>query len=249
MERDRRSAPAIESFSLPSGRTPVKRVLRSPRLRLGLAIAVLGAGTLAAGTAGGASIGEVRSWVEAGGPGAPLVFLVLYTVLTVLLFPAALLTGAGGALFGVAAGTALSVAGATAGATAAFLIGRRLGRGTVERAAGPRIRALNARLGRSGFTAVLYLRLVPVVPFNVLNYVSGATAVSARDYVLGTALGIVPGAFAYAALGGSLDDPWSLEFVAAASLALALAVGGALEARRRGRREPCVAVGTPRADA
>ena len=56
--------------------------------------------------------------------------------------------------------------------------------------------------------------------------------------MLGTALGIVPGAFAYAALGGSLDDPWSLEFMAAAGLAAALAVGGALEARRRGRREP-----------
>ncbi len=158
-------------------------------------------------------------------------------VLTVLFFPGSVLTGVGGALFGVALGTVLSVVGATAGATAAFFIGRRLGRGTLERAVGRRARAVDAWLGQRGFTAVLYLRLFPVVPFNVLNYASGVTAVSARDYVLGTAVGIIPGAFAYAALGGSLDDPWSPEFLAALGLALALAVVGALEARRRGRAD------------
>lgn len=213
------------------------RVLGSARLRLGLAIALLGGGAVLAASAGGPSVGEVKSWVESGGPGAPVVFVLLYVGLTVLLFPAAVLTGAGGALFGVAVGTGLSVVGGTAGATAAFLIGRRLGRSTVERAAGRRVRALDEWLGRRGLTAVLYLRLFPVVPFNVLNYASGVTAVSARDYVLGTAIGIVPGAFAYAALGGSLDDPWSLEFLGAVSLALALAVVGALEARRRRRAE------------
>ncbi len=213
------------------------RALWSARLRLGLVVALLGAAALVGASAGGPSVGEVKSWIESGGPGAPVVFVVLYVVLTVLLFPAAVLTGAGGALFGVAVGTCLSVIGGTAGATAAFLIGRRLGRGTVERAAGRRVRALDAWLGRRGLTTVLYLRLFPVVPFNVLNYASGATAISARDYVLGTAVGIIPGAFAYAALGGSLDDPWSLEFVGAVSLALALAVIGALEARRRRRAE------------
>jgi uncharacterized membrane protein YdjX (TVP38/TMEM64 family) len=215
----------------------MKRVLRSARLRLGLAIALLGGGALLAAAAGGPSVSEVRSWVESGGPGAPVVFVLLYVVLTVLFFPGAVLTGAGGALFGVAAGTGLSVVGGTAGATTAFLIGRRLGRGTVERAAGRRVRALDAWLGRRGLTTVLYLRLFPVVPFNVLNYASGATAISARDYVLGTAVGIIPGAFAYAALGGSLEDPWSPEFLGAVGLALALAVMGALEARRRRRAE------------
>ena len=128
--------------------------------------------------------------------------------------------------------------GATAGATAAFVIGRRLGRQTLEKAAGSRVRAVDAWLGRSGFTAVLYLRLVPIVPFNALNYLSGVTAVSARDYVLGTALGIIPGAFAIAAVGSTLDRPGSPAFFAAAGLAVALAVIGVLEARRRRRSMP-----------
>lgn len=53
---------------------------------------------------------------------------------------------------------------------------------------------------------------MPIVPFNVLNYVAGVSALSLRDYVLATAVGILPGAFAYVALGGSLDDPGSPQF-------------------------------------
>ncbi len=95
-------------------------------------------------------------------------------MLTVLFFPGSVLTGVGGALFGVALGTVLSVVGATAGATAAFFIGRRLGRGTLERAVGRRARAVDAWLGQRGFTAVLYLRLFPIVPFNAMNYAAGS---------------------------------------------------------------------------
>lgn len=180
----------------------------------------------------------LKSWVEAGGLAAPLSFILLYVVLTVLFFPGSVLTGVGGALFGVALGTVLSVVGATAGATAAFFIGRRLGRGTLERAVGRRARAVDAWLGQRGFTAVLYLRLFPIVPFNAMNYAAGATAVSTRDYVVGTAFGIIPGAFAIAALGSSLDDPWSPEFLVAVGLAVALMVMGGFEARRRGRFLP-----------
>lgn len=216
----------------------MKRLVTAPRLRLGLFAALLTAATVAAIVVDVPSPADVKAWVESGGPAAPLLFLLLYLVLTVLFFPAGVLTAAGGALFGVVAGSLLSVIGATAGATAAFFIGRRLGRGTLERAAGRRVRAVDAWLGRRGFTAVLYLRLIPLVPFNALNYASGVTGVSARDYVFGTALGIIPGAFAYAALGSSLDDPWSPEFLAAVGLALALAAIGAFEARRRGRSAP-----------
>jgi MYXO-CTERM domain-containing protein len=216
----------------------MQRLLTSPTLRLALALALLVAGTLTAALAGGPSPSDVRAWVASGGVAGPLLFVLLYVALTVLLFPGALLTGAGGALFGVVLGTGLSVVGATAGATAAFLIGRRLGRRTLERAAGQRVRAVDAWLGRRGFTAVLYLRLVPIVPFNALNYAAGVSAVSTRDYVLGTALGIVPGAFAYAALGGSIDDPLSPEFLGAVALALALAVVGGVAARRRRRPAP-----------
>lgn len=151
----------------------MKRLLASPRLRLLLALAFLAAATVVATVADVPSAGEIRSWIDSSGLAAPLLFILLYLVLAVLFFPGSVLTAAGGALFGVAAGTVLSVIGATAGATAAFFIARRLGRQTLERAAGRRVRIVDAWLGRRGFTAVLYLRLFPIVPFNAMNYASG----------------------------------------------------------------------------
>ena len=80
--------------------------------------------------------------------------------------------------------------------------------------------------------------LFPIVPFNALNYAAGVTAVTRRDYVVGTAIGIVPGAFAYAALGGSIDDPTFPAFLGAVGLVVALAVAAPLVNRFLGRRGP-----------
>ena len=211
-------------------------LLSSPRLRLALFGAALVAASVAVILVGGPSGRSVARVVEQGGLAAPLVYVALYTVLTVLFFPGALITAAGGALFGPVLATALTVVGATLGATAAFAIGRRLGREQVERIAGPRTAAVDGWLERRGFLAVLYLRLLPLVPFNALNYAAGVTGVGRRDYVLATALGIVPGAFAYAALGGSIDDPLSPAFLGAVGLVVALAVAAPLADRLRRRR-------------
>lgn len=187
--------------------------------------------------------GDLEEIVNEAGVAGPLLFVALYAVLTVLLFPGAVMTAAGGVLFGVAVGTALAVVGATVGASAAFLVGRRLGRKQVEEIAGKRIGGLDRWLERRGLVAVLYVRLIPVIPFNALNYAAGVTGVRARDYVIGTAVGIVPGTFAYAALGGSLDDPLSPAFIGALVLVIVLAVGvpfvnRRLRARGKGAPEP-----------
>jgi uncharacterized membrane protein YdjX (TVP38/TMEM64 family) len=210
-------------------------VLASPRVRLAmLAAVVLGAGGALVAT-GGPSLEGVRDAVESAGPLGALAFVVGYAVLTVALVPGSALTLAGGVLFGPWLGTALVVVGATAGACGAFGVARRLGREGVEAVAGERIGRLDAMLGRQGFTAVLLVRLVPVVPFNVSNYAAGVTAVSFRDFALGTLVGIVPGSFAYAALGGSFDDPTSPLFLTAVGLVVVLALVGGVVSRRRAR--------------
>jgi uncharacterized membrane protein YdjX (TVP38/TMEM64 family) len=215
---------------------PIARLLRSPRLRLALlAVAVAGA-AIAVYALGGPSQAELQQVVDDAGPAAPVVFCLLYAGLTLLLFPGAIITAAGGTLFGVALGTALSVAGATLGATGAFLVGRRLGREQVEEIAGPRVGRIDRWLTRHGFLAVLYLRLVPVLPFNVLNYAVGVSGVRRWEYVVATALGIVPGAFAPSALGASLDDPTSTQFLVAVGLVVALAAGAPLVRRVLPRR-------------
>jgi uncharacterized membrane protein YdjX (TVP38/TMEM64 family) len=172
-------------------------------------------------------VAGLQELVASAGWAAPAVFVLAYAVGTVALVPGAPMTALAGVLFGPLVGTALVVVGATAGATAAFALSRWLGRARIQRFLGPRLTKADGWLERRGFAAMLGLRLVPLVPFSVLNYAAGLSRVPPRAYVAATALGIVPGSFAYASLGGTLDDPLSARFFGAVALVVALAVAGA----------------------
>ncbi len=142
---------------------------------------------------------------EAAGIFAPLIFIATYAVGTVFAFPGALLTLSGGLLFGTLVGTALVVIGATMGATLAFLLARYAGRGTVERfVSGRQLEKFDRMVSDSGLSAVLFTRFVPLLPFNLLNFAWGLTGVRLRDYVIGTAVGMLPGSFVYANLAGAV---------------------------------------------
>ncbi|MEA2350747.1 MAG: hypothetical protein QOG86_1688, partial [Thermoleophilaceae bacterium] len=86
---------------------------------------------------------------------------------------------------------------------------------------------------RRGFWAVLYVRLIPGVPFNTLNYAAGLSRLRARDMFAGTALGFAPRTFAYAALGGSISNLGAPEAKVALAVGGAMAVAGAVLARRQ----------------
>lgn len=229
-------------------RRRVARLLTSPAFRFGLLAAVVIGLFVAFFVLGGPNRQDVENLIESAGIAAPVLFVVLYVVASILVFPGAVLTAAGGLIFGTWWGTLLSVIGASLGAAAAFEIGRWLGRDQVERISGERISRFDDWLGRRGFSAVLYVRLIPVFPYNLINYAAGVTGVRRRDYLVATAVGIVPGTFAYAALGGNLSDPTSPEFIAAVVLVVVLAVGGPLvnrALRRRGYGAPAPDEDTP----
>lgn len=177
---------------------------------------------------------RVRALVADTGWTAPGLFLLVYVAGTLLLVPGAVLTIAGGLLFGAAGGGLLTLVGATVGATLAFRVARWAGRGPVERLGGDRVATVDGWLADRGLLAVATLRLVPLVPFSLANYAAGLTGIRPRDHVVGTTLGIVPGTFAYAALGASVTDPASAQFLAAVGGLLLLAVLGVALSRRRG---------------
>jgi uncharacterized membrane protein YdjX (TVP38/TMEM64 family) len=145
-------------------------------------------------------IASVRGY----GPAAPVVFVVAYAVAVMALIPGSPMTLLGGAIFGFLPGALYSLAGATLGATAAFCIGRSLLRGPLESrlASRPRLAAIARAVSADGRRIVFLLRLSPVVPFNVLNYVLGLTTISVGDFVLAS-VGMVPGTMVYA-YGGKL---------------------------------------------
>lgn len=146
--------------------------------------------------------------VESVGPWGPVLLAGAYVVACVLFVPGSVLTLGAGFLFGVVRGTIAVSAGSVLGATAAFLIGRTLLRGWIEKrvAAYPRFEAIDRGVGKEGFKIVLLVRLSPVFPFNLLNYAFGLTNVRLWQYVLASWIGMLPGTLMYVYLGSALKS-------------------------------------------
>ena len=159
-------------------------------------------------------------------------FMAVYAALTLTPFPASALTIASGLLFGLAVGAAVVVFAATLGAWVAFLLARGLGRDGVSRIRWARIATIDAMLERRGLISVLLVRLVPLFPFMAVNYAAGLSAVRQRDYLLGTAVGIVPATVGYTALGAYGTSPLSWPFAAAVLAVVVVTLAAGYAARR-----------------
>lgn len=141
-------------------------------------------------------------WVESLGVLAPIVYMIIYNLGTMLFIPGSLLTIKGGCLFGVVWGSIYVIIAATVGAIGAFLIGRYLSRDWVcqQIENHPKFKAINQAVKKEGWKIVLLTRLSPLFPFNLINYAFGVTQVSLRDYVLGS-IGMVPATVVYVYIG------------------------------------------------
>ena len=142
-------------------------------------------------------------------------FMALYILQTALSLPgAAILSLAAGAIFGSLMGTLYAIIAATIGATLAFLVTRYLLRDTILEKFGPKLEGINRELEARGFNYLLFLRLVPLFPFFLINLAAGLTRLPLRTFVLGTLIGIIPGGFVYVNAGASLATINSLRDVA-----------------------------------
>jgi uncharacterized membrane protein YdjX (TVP38/TMEM64 family)/rhodanese-related sulfurtransferase len=135
------------------------------------------------------------------GPWAPVAFIASFAAATVLFLPGAVFGLAGGALFGPVWGAIWSLAGATLGAVLAFLVARYVASGWVARRARGRLKQLVDGVEAEGWRFVALTRLVPLVPFNLLNYALGLTRIRLVEYAIATAVCMAPGAAGYAWLG------------------------------------------------
>ena len=148
-------------------------------------------------------LGSLGDWVEGLGPWGPLAFGAIYVVAVVLLVPASALTIAAGAVFGPIVGTIIASIASNLGAALAFLVGRYLARGLVSRRlrGRPRFEAIDRAVGEGGWRVVALLRLSPLVPFNVQNYLYGLTRIGFWPCVLASGAAMLPGTFLYVYLG------------------------------------------------
>jgi len=163
----------------------------------------------------------VKSQVVEWGAWGPVVYMLLYAVGPSFLVPGAVMTIAGGLAFGTKWGSVYSLIGGDVGAVVAFAAGRFLGKSFVEKFVGERFKSMLHRIAKNGFQIILYLRMVPVIPYNALNLLAGASPITFHDYFWATMIGMIPGTILFAFLGDALWHPLSPKFF----LALLLIAG------------------------
>jgi uncharacterized membrane protein YdjX (TVP38/TMEM64 family) len=172
----------------------------------------------------GISVDGIQAYVASAGAFGPIVLGLMYIVAVVAVLPASPFSLLSGALFGPVLGTIVVIVSASIGATIAFFIARYVGRSFVDQFIsryGEKLKTYDKKLEDRGFMTVLVLRLLPIFPFNVLNYILGVTKVRPTHYILATLIGIIPGAFAFVYAGATATNP-SIQNIVIAGLILIL---------------------------
>jgi len=144
---------------------------------------------------------KLEALVTDAGAAAPFLFMIIYIIGTVFFLPGSVLTLLGGALFGPYWGTFYNLTAATIGAMLSFLVARYLASEWVAQKTGGRMKQLINGVESEGWRFVAFTRLVPLFPFNLLNYALGLTRISFSQYSIATYICMLPGAIAYTYLG------------------------------------------------
>ncbi|NET42224.1 TVP38/TMEM64 family protein [Okeania sp. SIO2B3] len=191
---------------------------------------------IAAYLLGGLAPEQVQTWLERAGIWAPIIYIVIYTIATILVLPSTALNLAGGAIFGPWIGTLWTSVAAIIAAIIAFYYSRTIGREWISQKLAGRWQAMDAEMCQGGLFYMFAIRLLPIIPYGLVNFAAGLTSVSFKDYLLGTTLGTVPGVLPFVMLGSSgltaLKTGDVLPLIGALSL-IAMLVGGATWYRRR----------------
>lgn len=177
---------------------------------------------------------QLQQALQQTGGWAPVLYIGLFVLLPAFFFPVAVLALAGGLLFGLWWGSVYTFIGAVLNCAMMFLLARYVGRSQVQRLVEQKLspqwqRRLQMADGKEGFLLLVILRLIPAVPYNLINYTFGLTGISFSSYLLASAIGIIPGTFAFINIGDKTLEAGSPSFwIAIGLLVLLLVVTGLL---------------------
>ncbi len=189
---------------------------------------------------------QMRDWATSVGPWFPLAFLAAHVVVTVFPFPRTAFTLCAGLLFGPVLGVGIALVASTLSAVIALFLVRAVGWQLNRLVQHPRVDALNTRLEQRGWLTVLSMRMIPVVPFSVLNYAAGASAIRVLPYTLATIAGLLPGTAAIVIFGDALTGNVSPLLLLVSVTTASLGVAGLIYEIRSHRGQD---TGAPEADA
>ncbi len=184
---------------------------------------------------GGIDPESIQTWLRKAGIWAPIIYIIIYSISTILLLPSTALNLTGGAIFGSWMGTVWTSIAAIIAAIIAFIFTRTVGREAIEKRLAGRWEAMDAEIRQGGMFYMSAIRLLPIIPYGLVNFAAGLTSVTFKDYLVGTMIGTVPGVLPFVMLGSSglkaLRTGDVLPLIGALSLT-GLLVGGATWYRR-----------------
>ncbi len=185
---------------------------------------------------GGIESAQIQAWLKSVGIWSPIIFIALYAIATVLILPSTVLNLTGGAVFGAVWGTLWTSLAAIIAAIVAFTFTRTVGREIVAKRLSGSWQAMDAEVRQGGLFYMFAIRLVPIMPYGLVNFAAGLTSISFKDYLLGTTIGTVPSVLPFVLLGSSglkaLHTGDVLPLVGALALT-GILVGGSTWYRRR----------------
>ncbi|NJN03281.1 MAG: TVP38/TMEM64 family protein [Leptolyngbyaceae cyanobacterium SL_1_1] len=144
---------------------------------------------------------RLQNWLDAAGLWAPVLYMSIYVVSTLLVLPSTALNLLGGAFFGPIRGMVWTSLAAILAAVIGFVFARTIGRAAVTRRLAGRWQAMDAELRQGALFYMFAIRLVPILPYGLVNFAAGLTSISFRDYLLGTILGTAPSVLPFVLLG------------------------------------------------
>jgi uncharacterized membrane protein YdjX (TVP38/TMEM64 family) len=148
---------------------------------------------------------QLQAWLKQMGIWAPIVYIFLYTLGTILILPSTPLNLSGGALFGVCWGTLWTTVAAIIAAVVAFAFTRTVGREYIAHKLAGRWQVIDAEMRQGGLFYMFAIRLLPLIPYGIVNFAAGLTSIRFQDYFIGTALGTVPGILPFVMMGAGLQ--------------------------------------------
>ncbi len=172
---------------------------------------------------------NIRAWISTFGVFAPIAYMFVWALLPIFFFPVPVLALAGGLSFGLIEGTVFTLIGAIINSSLMFIIAKVLAKDMVRNYLEKKLpekwwKIFMESEGRQGFIIIFICRLIPIMPYNVINYAAGLTNISFLNYSLATAIGILPGTLVFINVGDKLLDVKSPEFVVSIILLIMLMV-------------------------
>jgi uncharacterized membrane protein YdjX (TVP38/TMEM64 family) len=153
---------------------------------------------------GGINQQQLQLWLQQMGIWAPIIYILVYAIATIFILPSTPLNLSGGAIFGSVWGTVWTSIAAVLAAVLSFGFSRTIGRKIVEQKLAGKWQSLDREMEQGGFFYMFAIRLLPLIPYGMVNFAAGLTSIKFRDYFFGTLLGTVPGILPFVMMGAGL---------------------------------------------